>query len=322
MKAGGRDYGLGGEQVEGHHAVHELLVAGRRRARRIWVADAETRSEPVQRITQLANERRVPVQIRPGEAVLATARTGAPQGVIAWADPVLAVELDELLEVSALTGPPFLLVLDGVTDPGNFGSLLRTAACAGVGGVVVGRHRSAPLTPAAVKAAAGAVEHVPIASVGGVPAALQRLNRSGVWLVGLGPLGADELWSATLFDGPVALVLGSEGKGLSRLARRTVRLPGPDTSTGPLGSLNVAAAAAVACFEVARRRAGPSSGRAGSASPRRYPRLAIRPVLRPGSVARLWAGPWSAASLAVWPQRNSHQSAQSADTHEAPEPTI
>ncbi len=232
MKAGGRDYGLGGEQVEGHHAVHELLVAGRRRARRIWVADAETRSEPVQRITQLANERRVPVQIRPGEAVLATARTGAPQGVIAWADPVLAVELDELLEISALTGPPFMLVLDGVTDPGNFGSLLRTAACAGVGGVVVGRHRSAPLTPAAVKAAAGAVEHVPIASVGGVPAALQRLNRSGVWLVGLDPFGADELWSATLFDGPVALVLGVRRQGALAPRSRTVPLPCADTSTG------------------------------------------------------------------------------------------
>jgi 23S rRNA (guanosine2251-2'-O)-methyltransferase len=271
MKAGGRDYGLGGEQVEGHHAVHQLLVAGRRRARRIWVADAETRSEPVQRITQLANERRVPVQIRPGEAVLATARTGAPQGVIAWADPVLAVELDELLETSALTGPPFLLVLDGVTDPGNFGSLLRTAACAGVGGVVVGRHRSAPLTPAAVKAAAGAVEHVPIASAGGIPAALQRLNRSGLWLVGLDPFGADEVWSATLFDGPVALVLGSEGKGLSRLAgercHSRVRIP----QQGPLGSLNVAAAAAVACFEVARRRAGTSNGRPDPPAPGRAP---------------------------------------------------
>jgi 23S rRNA (guanosine2251-2'-O)-methyltransferase len=152
------------------------------------------------------------------------------------------------------------LALDGVTDPGNFGSLLRTAACAGVGGVVVGRHRSAPLTAAAVKAAAGATEHVPIASVGGVPAALQRLSRAGIWLVGLDPSGAEEIWAGTLFDGPVALVLGSEGKGLSRLARERcdslVRIP----QRGPLESLNVAAAAAVACFEVARRRADAHNG--------------------------------------------------------------
>ena len=86
-------------------------------------------------------------------------------------------------------------------------------------GVVVGRHRSAPLTPAAVKAAAGAVEHVPIASVGGVPAALQQLTGAGIWAVGLDPCGQEELWQATLLDGPVALVLGSEGKGLSQLAR-------------------------------------------------------------------------------------------------------
>jgi 23S rRNA (guanosine2251-2'-O)-methyltransferase len=264
MKAGGRPYALGGEQVEGHHAVHELLVAGRRQARRLWVAEAEPLSEPVERLAQLAADQGVPVHIRPAEVMLATARTGAPQGVIAWADPVVAVMLEELLDISAIAGPSFLLVLDGVTDPGNFGSLLRTAACAGVGGVVVSRHRSAPLTPAAVKAAAGATEHMPIASVGGVPAALQRLNRAGIWLVGLDPFGKDEIWASTLFDGPVALVLGSEGKGLSRLARERcdslVRIP----QRGPLGSLNVAAAAAVACFEVARRRAGGSGGGPGA----------------------------------------------------------
>ena len=256
MKAGGRAYALGGEQVEGHHAVHELLMAGRRRTRRLWVSETEVVNESVERIAGLARQLGVPVHVKPVEAVLATARTGAPQGVIAWADPVLPVTVEELLDDGAGTEVHFLLVLDGVTDPGNFGSLLRTAACAGVGGIVVGRHRSAPLTPAAVKAAAGAVEHVPIAAVGGVPAALQRLSRAGIWLVGLDPLGEEELWSATLFDGPVALVFGSEGKGLSRLARERcdslVRIP----QRGPLDSLNVATAAAVACFEVARRRAG------------------------------------------------------------------
>jgi 23S rRNA (guanosine2251-2'-O)-methyltransferase len=267
MKAGGRAYALGGEQVEGHHSVQELLMAGRRRVRRLWVAEGETLSGPVERIAQLAADRGVPVQVRPTEVLLATARTSAPQGVIAWADPVLPIALEELLDISARSGPPFLLVLDGVTDPGNFGSLLRTAACAGAGGVVVGRHRSAPLTPAAVKAAAGAVEHVPIALVGGVPAALQRLSRAGIWSVGLDPLGDEELWSAKLLDGSVALVLGSEGKGLSRLARERcdtlVRVP----QRGPLGSLNVAAAAAVACFEVARRRARTDSDLPGEMSP-------------------------------------------------------
>ena len=105
MKAGGRPYALGGEQVEGHHAVHELLVAGRRQARRLWVAEAEPLSEPVERLAQLAADQGVPVHIRPAEVVLATARTGAPQGVIAWADPVVAVMLEELLDISATRRP-------------------------------------------------------------------------------------------------------------------------------------------------------------------------------------------------------------------------
>jgi 23S rRNA (guanosine2251-2'-O)-methyltransferase len=218
--------------------------------------------EPLARIIGLARERGVPVRAKSTEALLAAARTGAPQGVVAWADPVLPVALDQLIASGPARAPALLLVLDGVTDPGNFGSILRSAACAGVGGVVIGRHRSAPLTPAAVKAAAGAVEVVPIAQVPGVAATVQQLTKSGIWTVGLDPAGQEDLWRTPLLDGPVAMVLGSEGTGLSRLVRgrcdALVRVP----QAGPLGSLNVAVAAAVACFEVARRRsaAGPGGG--------------------------------------------------------------
>ena len=250
MRAARRSGELGGEQVEGHHAVHELLVAGRRRTQRVWVAQTEAPSQPVERIARLARERGVLLQTRRPDVLLAVARTAAPQGVIAWADPVASVALEDLLS-AAERKSPFVLVLDGVTDPGNFGSLLRSAACAGVGGVVVGRHRSAALTPLAVKAAAGAVEHVPIAAVGGVPAALQRLSRAGIWVIGLDAAGNDNLWSANLLDGPVALVLGSEGTGLSHLTKQRCDLLARIPQLGPLGSLNVASAAAVACFEVA-----------------------------------------------------------------------
>lgn len=263
MKPSSAPGALGGEQVEGRHAVHELFALGRRRSKRVWVSEGWESAEPLRRIVALARQRDVPVQFKAADAVMAAARTSSPQGVIAWAAPVTSVSLDQLLAVGRSTGSHFLLVLDGVTDPGNFGAVLRSAACAGVGGVVVGRHRSAPLTPAAVKAAAGAVEVVPIAQVPGVPGALQALARAGVWAVGLDPAGPEELWHAPLLDGPVALVLGSEGAGLSQLARRRcdalVRVP----QSGALGSLNVAAAAAVACFEVARRRAG--AGRAEAA---------------------------------------------------------
>ena len=255
MKDGGRPDGLGGEQVEGHRAVHELLAARRRLTHRVWVAGARAASDPIGTLVQLARDRGVQVLFKTADDLMEVARTGAPQGVIAWADPVVPVLLGSLIVPSSPERPQFLLVLDGVTDPGNFGSLLRSAACAGVGGVVVARHRSAALTPAAVKAAAGAVEHVPISLVPGIPAALQQLTRAGIWSVGLDPGGKEELWRTTLLDGPVALVLGSEGRGLSHLVRQRCDLLARIPQSGPLASLNVAAAAAVACFEVARRRA-------------------------------------------------------------------
>jgi 23S rRNA (guanosine2251-2'-O)-methyltransferase len=210
----------------------------------------------------------VPVQIKTPDALLAAARTGAPQGVIAWADPVPSAPFDELLQGTGSTAPVFLLVLDGVTDPGNFGAILRSAACAGAGGVVIGRHRSAPLTTAALKAAAGAAERLPIAQVPGIPMAIAQLTRAGIWTVGLDPAAQDDLWRTPVLDGPVALVLGSEGTGLSQLARQRcdvlVRVP----QTGALGSLNVAAAAAVACFEVTRRRSANTASVATERAPR------------------------------------------------------
>jgi 23S rRNA (guanosine2251-2'-O)-methyltransferase len=256
MNDGGRSDALGGEQVEGHHAVHELLAARRRLTHRVWVVDAHAKSDSIRPLVQLAHDRGVPVQFKTSEDLMEVARTGAPQGVIAWAEPVVPVPLGSFIAPSSPERPQFLLVLDGVTDPGNFGSLLRSAACAGVGGVVVAYHRSAALTPAAVKAAAGAVEHVPIALVPGIPSALQQLTRAGIWSVGLDPAGKEELWRTNLLDGPVALVLGSEGRGLSHLVRQRCDLLARIPQSGPLASLNVAAAAAVACFEVARQRAG------------------------------------------------------------------
>ena len=253
MRAGSGPAALGGDQVEGHHDVHELLASGRRRVRAVWVAQGQAEHEPLVEIVSLARRQQVPVQLKSAEALASAARTGAPQGVVAWAQPVGAVPLAELLD-GAAPAPPFLLVLDGVTDPGNFGSLLRSAACAGATGVVIARHRSAPLTPAALKSAAGAVEKVPIAVVAGIPAALQQLAKAGVWTIGLDPAGPADLWQTALLDAPLALVLGSEGAGLSRLVRQRCDVLARIPQSGALESLNVAAAGAVACFEVARQR--------------------------------------------------------------------
>src|SRR4051794_15148191 len=146
---------------------------------------------------------------------------------------------------------PFLVAVDGVTDPGNLGALLRSAEGAGVTGVVLPKHRAVHVTPTVAKTAAGAVEYLPMAVVGGLPTAITTLQNAGIWVIGLDEGGSDTLFDLDLGDEPVALVLGAEGKGLSRLVRQRCDVVASIPLGGRLASLNVAAAGALACFEVA-----------------------------------------------------------------------
>lgn len=245
---------MGGEQVEGRQAVRELLLAGRRKVREIWMLGDVEPSPILEDIRELAQAERVPVREVARGKFFAEARCEAPQGVLAKAAELPEVSLDDLATHRPGGRPPFLVAVDGVTDPGNLGALLRSAECAGASGVVLPRHRAVHITPTVTKAAAGAVEHLPFAVVGGLPTALQQLRQNGVWVVGLDGDGPTRLWDLPAADGPIALVLGAEGPGLSRLVRQRcdeiVSIP----LGGSLESLNVAAAAALACFEVARAR--------------------------------------------------------------------
>lgn len=243
--------------------MRELLVAGRRPVREIWIAEDLDPSPQIDDIERLATSRRVRLVLVPRTKLERAARTDAPQGVMARARPLEEVELDSLCEVrGAVT--PFLLVLDGVTDPHNVGALLRTAECAGVTGVVLARHRAVHVTPTVAKVAAGAIEHLDMAVVPGIPSALRRLEDLGVTSVGL-----DAGAPTSLFDlsigvpgslGAVALVMGAEGRGLAALTRRRCSTLAAIPQMGALGSLNVAAAGAVACFELARRRMATDRG--------------------------------------------------------------
>ena len=237
-------------QVEGRQAVRELLRARRRRVHRLSVAEGAGEKGVLGEIVDLARAAGVPVRKVGREQLEGDAATDAPQGVIAWADPVGEADLDDLTRADR----PFLVVLDGVTDPHNLGAIMRSALCAGANGLVVARHRAAGLTPAAVKAAAGAAEYLPVAVVSGIPAALASLSAAGVWTVGLDAGASATVWDLTLATEPVALVLGAEGGGLGRLTRQRCELVVSIPLSGPIESLNVSAAAALACFEVARRR--------------------------------------------------------------------
>lgn len=249
----GRASVLGGEQVEGRQAVRELLAAGARRVRDVWLPEDPAESGPLQEIGELALSRRVPIRRVGRSRLLAEARTDAPQGVLAHADPLTESDLDELCRTGAGRAP-FLVVVDGVTDPSNLGALLRTAECAGSTGVVLPRRRTAHVTPAVTKAAAGAIEHLPLALVPGVPTALRELARRRVWSVGLDASGAESLFGLELAEEPLALVLGAEGRGLGRLVQKSCDVVVTIPQHGKLASLNVAAAAAVACFFVAEAR--------------------------------------------------------------------
>lgn len=233
-----------------------MLLAGKRQVREVLVIDDLARADILDDIEHLAQELGVPCRKVSRRHMASEATTESHQGVVARAAPLAEADVDDLM-----TDPhAFLLVLDGVTDPGNLGAILRAAECAGVTGVILGRHRAAHVTPTVTKVAAGAVEHVPMAVVPGIPTVIANLTDAGILTVGL-----DEAGDRPLFDLPtgagerIALVLGDEGQGLSQLARKRVDILASIPLAGYLNSLNVAMASAVACFEVVRLRQDPKS---------------------------------------------------------------
>lgn len=254
VKAPVKDKGLGGEQVEGRQAVRELLIAQRRKVREIWMAADIDTAPIIEDIEELAHAQRVTVLEVPRRKIEDKARSEAPQGVIAFAAEVPEADFGEMLR-GTKNVRPFLVAVDGVTDPGNLGALLRCCDGAGVTGVVLPKHRTVHVTPTVAKAAAGAVEHVPMALVSGLPTAINQMKSKGIWVVGLDDGGKDSLFDiGKLAAEGICIVLGAEGSGLSRLVRdrcdTVVNIP----MLGQVSSLNVSAAAALATYEVARVR--------------------------------------------------------------------
>ena len=265
------DRSLGGEQIEGRQAVRELLIAQRRRVHEIVIADDIERNPVIAEITDLAGAQGVALRRLPRRDIDEMARSEAPQGVIARAEPLAEVLLDEVLvrtqgdgseelSVGGVAGSVpgdklFLVAVDGVTDPGNLGAILRSCEGAGVDAVILPRHRAVHITPSAAKAAAGAIEYLTMCVVPGLPTAIQQLRDANVWVVGLDDAADKPLFGlGDLAREHVCLVLGAEGPGLSRLVRERCDLVVSIPMSGALSSLNVSAAAALATYEVVRAR--------------------------------------------------------------------
>jgi 23S rRNA (guanosine2251-2'-O)-methyltransferase len=247
--------GPGAMVIEGRRPVIEAL-RGPRRVERVVVAAGAAERGTLAELLDLAAKEGVPVTTVPRSVLDGHAETGAHQGVAAVVTRLESIGLDELLAVP-LAGPepPFLLALDGIEDPHNLGALVRSAGAAGCHGVILPRHRSAPLSATAMKSSAGALEHVPIAEVANLTRALERLRAAGLWCIGLDGAAETSLFDLQLADEPVCVVVGSEGAGLHRLVRETcdvlLRIP----MAGQVASLNASVAGAMALFEVRRRRA-------------------------------------------------------------------
>ena len=247
------DRTLGGEQIEGRQAVRELLIASRRTVREVLVADDSERNPIISEIVDLARSQRVVVRNVDRQQIEEQARSEAPQGVIAFAEPLEEVLLDEVL--AGTSDKLFLVAIDGVTDPGNLGAILRSCEGAGVDAVILPRHRAVHITPSAAKAAAGAVEYLTMCVVPGLPTAIQQLRDNNVWVIGFDDQAEKPIFGlGGLAREHVCIVLGAEGPGLSRLVRERCDLLLSIPMRGALSSLNVSAAAALATYEVVRAR--------------------------------------------------------------------
>lgn len=178
------------------------------------------------------------------------ADTTAPQGVVARCKPIIPRTLETLAENSAA-----LLILDHIEDPHNVGAIARSAAAAGITGLVVPSRRAAPLSATVFKAAAGSLEHVPISIVGSIPEALSRLKDLGLWIVGLDTSGDQSLFGLQLLTEPVAVAIGSEGSGIARLTARRCDVIASIPMSSGVESLNASVSGALAAFEIMRVRA-------------------------------------------------------------------
>ena len=240
--------------IEGRNAVIEALRAGTA-IDKIYLQKGET-DRTLGHIASKARAGGVVVVEADRRKLDAMSRTHAHQGVIALAAVREYATVEHILRAAAEKGePPLLVVCDEISDPQNLGAIIRTAECAGAHGVIVPKRRSAGLTAVVAKTSAGAVAHVPVARVPNIPSLLKDLKKQGIWVFGTAADGATALYKADL-GGPAAIVIGSEGDGMTRLAAENCDFLVSIPMRGKLNSLNASAAAAILLYEAVRQRIG------------------------------------------------------------------
>lgn len=236
----------------GRNAVTEALKSGRG-INKLWIASGD-REGSVAEIAALAKERGIVVQYVERAKIEALAGGHRHQGVLAYVAPVPYAELDDILKAAEEKGEaPFLVLLDELEDPHNLGALLRTADATGVHGILIPKRRSVSLNATVAKTSAGAVEYVPVARIGNIAQTLKKLKEKGFWVAGADMDGEKAYYEADL-TGPLVLVVGSEGRGMSRLTKEACDFIVSMPMVGRINSLNASVAGSILMYESMRQR--------------------------------------------------------------------
>ena len=238
--------------IEGKNAVTEAIRAGRALDKVFLVRGSSDKALAF--IASSAKAAGAVVTECDRRKLDAMSQTGSHQGVIAVAAAREYCTLEDILaRADQMRQAPFVVVCDGIEDPRNLGAIIRCAECAGAHGIVIPKHRSAGVTAAADKTSAGAAEHMLIARVPNLTAALETMKKHGLWIYGAEAGGESPLWKTDM-KGPICLVIGSEGAGMSRLVREACDFVMSIPLMGRVNSLNASAAAAVLLYEIVRQR--------------------------------------------------------------------
>jgi 23S rRNA (guanosine2251-2'-O)-methyltransferase len=239
------------DYIIGRNPVIEVLKSSRD-INKIWVAENSLKGQ-AQQITQLAKEKGVTINFVPKKKIDQMVE-GNHQGVVAQVAAYEYVHVDDILAIAEKRGEmPFLLLLDEIEDPHNLGSIMRTADAIGAHGIIIPKRRAVGLTATVAKASTGAIEHIPVARITNMARTIEELKERGIWIVGTDAKGADDYRN---LDGkmPLALIIGSEGKGIGRLVKEKcdflIKMP----MVGHVTSLNASVAASLLMYEVYRKR--------------------------------------------------------------------
>lgn len=240
------------DQVEGRNSVLELLESDRD-INKILIQKGEKHGS-INKIISIAKEKRIVIVEVDKQKLNSISQSNNHQGVIAIVPPFNYCEVDDILELAKQKNEtPFILILDGIEDPHNLGSIIRTAETAGVHGIIIPKRRAAAVNSTVYKVSAGAVEHVKIARVNNISDTIRYLKENDIWIYGL-DMDGEKYYYEESYTGPCALVIGSEGFGMGRLVKENCDVLIKIPMKGKITSLNASVSAGIAMYEVVKQR--------------------------------------------------------------------